>query len=101
MEDNDEGVPLLESQSEPSRSKQKQNPLPWPQLSIVLFIKACDALVALSIQPYINQVRTTGRRTQVLRFICHCLQLVGGLDIIGGDKRKVGYYVGLIVSPCY
>ena len=24
--------------------------------------------------------------------------MVGELDIIGGDQRKVGYYVGLIVS---
>lgn len=35
---------------------------------------------------------------QILGLIYGRIQLVGGLDIIGGDKRKVGYYVGLTVS---
>jgi len=59
MADNDEGVALLPPESELSRFQRKPNPLPWPQLSVVLFVRACDALMTESIQPYINEVRTT------------------------------------------
>ena len=94
-----EGVPLLShSNSEPSRFQSKPNPLPWPQLSIMLFVKTCDALATQSIKPFINEVRTAVARASMR---LNCIQLVGGLDIIGGDERKVGYYVGLIVSYCY
>jgi len=59
MEHNDESVPLLtQSEPEASRFQQKPNPLPWPQLSAVLFVKTCDALASQSIKPYINEVRT-------------------------------------------
>ncbi|KAF8220943.1 MFS general substrate transporter [Tricholoma matsutake] len=54
-------------------------PLPWFQISIVLFLQTCEPIISLSIYPFINQ-------------------LVGELDITGGDKRKVGYYAGLIES---
>ena len=103
MERNDEGVPLLQSKSEPSRFQRKPNPLPWRQLSVVLFVETCDALAKQSIHPYIKQVRTIELVHDERRsgLICRRLQLVGGLDIIGGDERKVGYYVGLIVSHCY
>ena len=101
MEHNDEGVALLQSESEFSRFQRKPNPLPWRQLSVVLFVETCDALAKQSIQPYINQVRTTvAQGEDGSGLIYRRLQLVGGLDIIGGDKRKVGYYVGLIVSHC-
>ncbi|KAF8878526.1 hypothetical protein BD779DRAFT_1554186 [Infundibulicybe gibba] len=39
--------------------------------------KTCEPIVSRSISPYINQ-------------------LVSGLDITGGDERKVGYYAGVI-----
>lgn len=55
------------------------NSLPWFQLSVVLLIRTCDAVATQSVYPYINQ-------------------LVGELEVVGGDKRKVGYYVGLIDS---
>ena len=38
------------------------------------------------------------RRADSCELIWLCIQFVGGLDVIGADKRKVGYYVGLIVS---
>lgn len=61
------------------RSLRVTNPLPWRQLSIVLFVWTCHAMSALSIQAYISQ-------------------LVGGLDVVGGNEAKVGYFVGLIES---
>ncbi|KAJ7217117.1 major facilitator superfamily domain-containing protein [Mycena pura] len=60
-------------------SKPKQQtptPLPKLQLGIVMFVQICEPTASQSIYPYINQ-------------------LVSELDIIGGDKRKVGYYAGL------
>ena len=59
----DEDVPLLpQSESELSRFRWKSNPLPWPQLSAVLFVEVCDGLAAQSIKPYIYQVRTSRPR---------------------------------------
>ena len=61
MEHNDEGIPLIlvQSESEPSQFRRKPNPLPWPQLSVVLLVKTCDATATQSINPYINEVRAT------------------------------------------
>lgn len=54
-------------------------PLPKIQLGILLLIQFAEPISGTSIYPYINQ-------------------LVGELEITGGDERKVGYYAGLIVS---
>lgn len=71
----DELTPLL-----PSTPPQKtRTPLPTVQLGILLLIQFAEPISSMSIYPYINQ-------------------LVGELDITGGDKRKVGYYAGLLVS---
>ena len=67
MEHNDECAPLLpQSEFEASRFQREPNPLPWSQLSIMLFAQVCEQLALQSIQPYINQVRTRPRlrRTQ-------------------------------------
>ena len=62
-----------------SPRKKTRTPLPKLQLGILLLIQFAEPISSMSIYPYINQ-------------------LVGELDITGGDKRKVGYYAGLIVS---
>ncbi|KAF8639419.1 hypothetical protein AX17_001509 [Amanita inopinata Kibby_2008] len=62
-----------------TRRESKRTPLPKLQLSAVLILLLCEPITALSIYPYINQ-------------------LIGELDITGGDKRKVGYYAGIIES---
>ncbi|KAF8886152.1 major facilitator superfamily domain-containing protein [Infundibulicybe gibba] len=65
-----------------SRKKEQQGPgtrLPKVQIGIVLLLQICEPITSHSIYPYINQ-------------------LVSGLDITGGDERKVGYYAGLIQS---
>ena len=49
---------LAQSEDRLGRRIQKPNPLPWPQLSIVLFAKACDTLATQSIRPYIARVST-------------------------------------------
>jgi len=63
----------------PTKEHQKPTPLPWLQISILVLIQVCEPMTAESIYPYINQ-------------------LVSELDITGGDKRKVGYYAGLLFS---
>ncbi|PFH51070.1 hypothetical protein AMATHDRAFT_3337 [Amanita thiersii Skay4041] len=70
-----EEVPLLSS----NIKRTKRTPLPKLQISIPLAIHLCEPLINYSIYPYIAQ-------------------LVGELDITGGDKRKVGYYVGILES---
>ncbi|KAG8221011.1 major facilitator superfamily domain-containing protein [Butyriboletus roseoflavus] len=71
----DELAPLLPTKP----SKKARTPLPTIQLAILLLIQFAEPISSMSIYPYINQ-------------------LVGELDITGGDKRKVGYYAGLIES---
>ncbi|KAF8878522.1 major facilitator superfamily domain-containing protein [Infundibulicybe gibba] len=56
-----------------SRNNKKQQGLPKVQISILLLLRLCEPITGRSISPYINE-------------------LVGGLDIIGGDERKVGHY---------
>ncbi|KDR66566.1 hypothetical protein GALMADRAFT_147793 [Galerina marginata CBS 339.88] len=81
-----ENLPLMaavdseeESEERPLKIDQNPNPLPWNQLSLALAIPFSKSLAIQSFRPFINQ-------------------LVSELDIIKGDKRKVGYYVGLLDS---
>ncbi|KAM6504144.1 Major facilitator superfamily domain containing protein [Amanita muscaria] len=73
----DEETPLL---FKSSGRAVKRTPLPTWQLAIVLLILLCEPFAGNSIFPYINQAK---------------------LGITGGDKRKVGYYAGLIESLFY
>ncbi|KAF9532627.1 major facilitator superfamily transporter [Crepidotus variabilis] len=70
----DEETPLLKKSW-----RRERTPLPKLQIGIVLFMQVCEPICSMSIYPYINE-------------------LVGSLDIIGGDETKVGYYAGLIES---
>ncbi|KAF8886148.1 major facilitator superfamily domain-containing protein [Infundibulicybe gibba] len=63
----------------PNEEQVGPKPLPKVQIAIVLLLQLCEPIMSHSIYPYINQ-------------------LVRGLDITGGDERKVGYYAGLIES---
>ncbi|KAM6504162.1 Major facilitator superfamily domain containing protein [Amanita muscaria] len=72
----DEETPLL---FESSGKAVKRTPLPTLQISIVLLLLICEPFASNSIFPYINQ-------------------LITELGITGGDKRKVGYYAGIIES---
>ncbi|PFH46777.1 hypothetical protein AMATHDRAFT_88127, partial [Amanita thiersii Skay4041] len=61
------------------RKETNRTPLPkWP-IASCLSVYQCEAITASSIYPYINQ-------------------LIGELDITGGDERKVGYYSGMLDS---
>ncbi|KAJ3565894.1 hypothetical protein NP233_g7351 [Leucocoprinus birnbaumii] len=73
----DEETPLLSSPK--LRQKGQVTPLPKLQVGIALLLELCEPITSQVIYPFINE-------------------LVGNLDIIGGDKRKVGYYAGLIES---
>ncbi|KAF8875778.1 major facilitator superfamily domain-containing protein [Infundibulicybe gibba] len=65
-----------------ARAKKQPTPLPKVQIGIALLLQLSEPIASQSIYPYINQ-------------------LVSELDITGGDKRKVGYYAGLIESLFY
>jgi len=70
-ENNNERAPLL-----PERAS---TPLPRGQLFSLLLLIVAEPLMSSSIMPYINE-------------------LVNRLPITGGDERKGGYYVGIIMS---
>ncbi|KAF9513210.1 hypothetical protein BS47DRAFT_1458986, partial [Hydnum rufescens UP504] len=52
------------------------------QIAILWFFEICEAIAYSVVYPFVNE-------------------LVKGLDVIGGDDRRVGYYVGLIQSTFY
>ncbi|KAI0784497.1 major facilitator superfamily domain-containing protein [Abortiporus biennis] len=63
----------------PSKKGKGPTPLPKMQLGILMLLQLAEPMTSQCIYPFINQ-------------------LVGELDITGGDERKVGYYAGLIQS---
>ncbi|KAF9515288.1 hypothetical protein BS47DRAFT_1484656 [Hydnum rufescens UP504] len=52
------------------------------QIAILWFFEICEAIAYSVVYPFVNE-------------------LVKGLDVVGGDDRRVGYYVGLIQSTFY
>lgn len=66
-----EGTPLL--------AKTQPTPLPWFQLSILLWVQLAEPMASQVIYPFVNKQ-------------------VSELPITGGDPEKVGYYAGLIES---
>ncbi|PFH48539.1 hypothetical protein AMATHDRAFT_49462 [Amanita thiersii Skay4041] len=81
--ENEEEIGLLSSPDATAiTSTRVPTPLPKLQIAILLFLQICDPIAGQSIYPYINQ-------------------LIGELDITGGDPRKVGYYAGLVESLYY
>ena len=62
--------------------KKAVTPLPKDQIGILLLAQIIEPFAALVIYPFINQ-------------------LVGELNITGGDDRKIGYYAGMIESLFY
>ncbi|KAH9158769.1 major facilitator superfamily domain-containing protein, partial [Lactarius sanguifluus] len=74
----DEETPLLHD----SGAQRKPTPLPKTQLFLLLLVRLAEPIASYSISPYISE-------------------LVSGLSIVGGDKRKVGYYTGLLMSLHY
>ncbi|KAF4604463.1 hypothetical protein EYR40_003237 [Pleurotus pulmonarius] len=70
----DEETPLLRNESQNFRT-----PVPWRQLSILLFLQLAEPLSSQVIYPFAPQ-------------------LIRELGVTHGDEAKVGYYVGLIES---
>ncbi|KIJ62919.1 hypothetical protein HYDPIDRAFT_93484 [Hydnomerulius pinastri MD-312] len=83
FQDHDDVVPLLADSNEVPK---RPTPLPKLQIIIVLLTSLIEPVSSQCILPFINQA------------ISVLWQLVAELDITGGDKRKVGYYAGLIES---
>jgi hypothetical protein len=73
-------------------------PLPTSQIMILWFFHLCEAIAYSVIYPFVNEVSTTHVYVPYcIDFALSSSQLVKGLDVTGGDDRRVGYYVGLIV----
>ncbi|KAJ7599424.1 member of major facilitator superfamily multidrug-resistance, DHA1 sub-family [Mycena floridula] len=70
-----EETPLLASQ----QANPQSTPIPWAQLSIVLFLQLAEPLTFQVISPFAPQ-------------------LIRDIGITQGDESKVGYYVGLMQS---
>ncbi|PFH51063.1 hypothetical protein AMATHDRAFT_59741 [Amanita thiersii Skay4041] len=70
----DEETPLLHQ-----TAKKTPTPLPWFQLSILLFLQLAEPLTSQVIHPFAPD-------------------LVRSLGITGGNEKKVGYYVGMLQS---
>lgn len=80
----DEETPLLAGSSSSSaspmgRRRRRPTPLPRFQIGILLLFQMAEPMSSHVIYPFINQ-------------------LIFELDITHGDRRKVGYYAGLIES---
>ncbi|KAA1467087.1 MFS general substrate transporter [Dentipellis sp. KUC8613] len=75
----DEETPLLRPSSPDGKTTKKRTPLPMGQMTILLLLQLAEPITSQCILPFINQ-------------------LIGELDITGGDETKVGYYAGLIES---
>ncbi|KAF5358825.1 hypothetical protein D9758_008562 [Tetrapyrgos nigripes] len=69
----DEETPLL------NKRKPKRTPLPWFQVTIVLFLQLAEPLTSQVIYPFTPQ-------------------LIRDIGVTNGDETKVGYYVGLMQS---
>ncbi|KAF8491346.1 MFS general substrate transporter [Russula emetica] len=74
----DEETPLLQRDNAP----RKPTPLPKAQMFLLLLIRLAEPITSHSISPYISE-------------------LVSDLSVVGGDKRMIGYYTGMIVSLHY
>ncbi|TFY69228.1 hypothetical protein EVG20_g3234 [Dentipellis fragilis] len=75
----DEETPLLRPSNPDGKTTKKRTPLPKGQMAILLLLQLAEPITSQCIMPFINQ-------------------LIGELDITGGDETKVGYYAGLIES---
>ncbi|KAJ7595442.1 member of major facilitator superfamily multidrug-resistance, DHA1 sub-family [Mycena floridula] len=78
----DEETPLLRSEqlkSQGTQLKAQRTPLPWFQLSIVLFLQLAEPLTSQVIYPFAPQ-------------------LIRDIGITEGDESRVGYYVGIMQS---
>ncbi|PFH47258.1 hypothetical protein AMATHDRAFT_152581 [Amanita thiersii Skay4041] len=74
----DEETPLLPQQ----QAKKKPTPLPWFQLSILLCLHLASPFVSQVIYPFAPE-------------------LIRSLGITNGDRKKVGFYVGMMQSIFY
>ncbi|KAJ7209782.1 member of major facilitator superfamily multidrug-resistance, DHA1 sub-family [Mycena pura] len=80
--DDDETRPLLTARHEPYEThvhNPKRTPLPYFQLSIILFLQLAEPLTSQIIYPFAPQ-------------------LIRDIGITEGDETKVGYYVGIMQS---
>ncbi|KAG2138617.1 major facilitator superfamily domain-containing protein [Suillus bovinus] len=74
----DEETPLLRSEEQ----LKVKTPLPWRQLSIILFLQLTEPVTAQAIAPFAPQ-------------------LIRDVGVTHGDESRVGYFVGVMYSVFY
>ncbi|KZS89259.1 MFS general substrate transporter [Sistotremastrum niveocremeum HHB9708] len=80
-----EETPLLNGgidEENVATGKTKPTPLPKFQLACLLFIQVCEPMSSQFIHPFINE-------------------LIYESGISGGDRKRVGYYTGLVISSYF
>ncbi|OJA10383.1 hypothetical protein AZE42_07791, partial [Rhizopogon vesiculosus] len=75
----DEESPLLRPERQHTVAK---TPLPWRQLSVVLFSQLTEPLTSQAIAPFLPQ-------------------LIRDVGVTHGDESRVGYFVGILSSVFY
>lgn len=94
----------------------KKTPLPWAQLSIILFLQLAEPLTSQVIYPVSSTLGVSSPRAQhpcfpslhlrsvlIFCYICRTNKLTLGIKLIRSLKiakndAEVGYYVGVMVS---
>ncbi|KAG1858896.1 major facilitator superfamily domain-containing protein [Suillus subluteus] len=74
----DEETPLLQ----PEEQHKIKTPLPWRQLSIILFLQLTEPITAQAVAPFAPQ-------------------LIRDVGVTHGDESRVGYFVGIMYSVFY
>jgi hypothetical protein len=96
----DEETPLLQRDNAPR--KPEPTPLPKAQIFLLLLIRLAEPVTSNSIVPYISEVCfLVYLLSNLIANHTPLVQLVSGLSIVGGDKRMIGYYTGIIVCPIF
>lgn len=89
----DEDTPLLSSE----HSLRKPTPVPWAQVSILLFLQLAEPLTSQVIYPFAPEVRHFPQTRFISFSSIHPPQFVRNVGITHGDESRVGYYVGMLV----
>ena len=92
-QETDEETPLLQAQ----KQKKGRTPLPWRQLSIIIFLQLSEPLAAQVIAPFAPQVCLVVYRLAHSHSYRLPFKLIRDIGITNGDETQVGYYVGLLV----
>lgn len=87
----DEESPLLPTE----QPKRQRTPLPWGQLSVIMFLQLAEPLTSQVISPFAPEVGVSCPPHPTDVYLPS--QLIRNIGVTHGDETKVGHYVGLMV----